>query len=245
LNTLCFLSVGPNSVPPASTLNGHRAKVSAGVVTGVTHVTQPRIEKGFAILDDLESFLDRYIAYPSEHARVAHVLWIAHAHTMDVWETTPRLAFLSPEPGSGKTIALEVTGLVVPRPELIVNPSAAYLFRTVSLPAGLPTILFDEIDTIFGRKAGHHEDIRSVLNAGHRNGATVGRCVVRGNNYDPQRFPAYCAVAMAGIGDLPNTILSRSVIIRMRPATPEERVEKFRERDARPTGHALRDRLVT
>src|SRR6516162_9623659 len=72
--------------------------------------------QGAAILDGAFAFLKRFVAYPSEHAHVAHVLWIAHAHLMDAWESTPRLAFLSPEPASGKTRALEITELLVPDP---------------------------------------------------------------------------------------------------------------------------------
>ena len=51
---------------------------------------------GADLFDDVYSFLGRFIAYPSHHAQVAHVLWIAHTHLMDVWDATPRLAFLSP-----------------------------------------------------------------------------------------------------------------------------------------------------
>ena len=86
---------------------------------------------------------------------------------MERWESTPRLAFLSPEPGSGKSRALEVTELLVPRPVHAVNTTPAYLFRKVSDEAGLPTILFDEIDTVFGPRAKENEDIRGMLNAGH------------------------------------------------------------------------------
>ena len=43
-------------------------------------------------------------------------------------------------------------------------------------------------------------------------------------------FPAYCAVAFAGIGVLPDTISSRSIIIEMKRRAPDERVEPFRER---------------
>ena len=34
-------------------------------------------------LDLVESYLRRFVAYPSEHALVAHTLWIAHTHLMD------------------------------------------------------------------------------------------------------------------------------------------------------------------
>ena len=108
------------------------------------------VENGAALLDEVELFLSRFIAYPSEAARVAHTLWIAHTHRMDAWDSTPRIAFLSPEPGSGKSRALEVTELLVPRPVHAVNTSSAYLFRKVDDAAGKPTILYDEIDTVFG-----------------------------------------------------------------------------------------------
>lgn len=199
---------------------------------------------GADLLRDVETFLARFVAFPSPHAKVAATLWAAHAHLMDVWESTPRIAFLSPEPGSGKTRGLEVTELLVPRPLHAVNATPAALFRVVSDDAGPPTILFDEIDTVFGPRAKDNEDIRGMLNAGHRRGATSLRCVVRGKSIEVEEFPAYCAVALAGLGDLPDTILSRSVVIKMRRRSPTEHVEPFRHRLHAPEGHALRDELA-
>jgi phage/plasmid primase-like uncharacterized protein len=196
------------------------------------------------ILDDIHTFLGQFVAYPSLHAHVAHTLWIAHTHLMDKWESTPRIAFLSPEPGSGKTRALELTETLVPQPVEAVNVSAAYLFRKVSDRKGLPTILFDEIDTVFGPRAREHEDIRGMLNSGHRRGAMAGRCVVRGKSVETEELPAFCAVALAGLGNLPDTILSRSVIVKMRRRAPTEQVEPYRRRLYAPHGNQLRDRLA-
>jgi Protein of unknown function (DUF3631) len=83
-----------------------------------------------------------------------------------------------------------------------------------------------------------------VLNAGHRRGAVAGRCVVRGKTVETEELPAYCAVAMGGLGNLPDTILSRAVVIRMRRRSPEERVKPYRRRVDAAEGHALRDRLA-
>jgi hypothetical protein len=200
---------------------------------------------GAAILTEVHAFLGRFVAYPSTHAHVAHALWVAHAHLMDAWESTPRIAFLSPEPGSGKTRALEATESMVPRPVEAINVTPAYLFRKVGDAGGAPTILFDEVDTLFGPKAKQdNEEIRGLLNAGHRRGAVAGRCVVRGRNVETEELPAYCAVALAGIGDLPDTILTRSVIVRMRRRAPDERVEAYRHRIHGPEGGAIRDRLA-
>ncbi|MGZ2412271.1 uncharacterized protein DUF3631 [Sphingomonas sp. F9_3S_D5_B_2] len=200
-------------------------------------------DEGALLLSGVASFLGRFVAYPSADAHVAHVLWIAHAHCMDAWASTPRIAFLSPEPGSGKTRALEITELLVPRPVEAVNVTPAYLFRKVAAEEGRPTILFDEIDTVFGPKAKDNEEIRGLLNAGHRKGAVAGRCVVRGKIIETEEIPAYCALALAGLGNLPDTILTRSVVIRMRRRAPGETVEPYRRRVHAGEGEQLRDVL--
>jgi hypothetical protein len=199
---------------------------------------------GYMLLDAVRDYLLTHVAYPTPEAAVAHTLWIAHTHLMDAWESTPRIAFLSPEPGSGKTRALEITETLVPRPIEAINATPAYLFRKVSDPSGLPTILYDEVDTVFGPRAKDNEEIRGILNAGHRRGAMAGRCVVRGKVIETEELPAYCAVALAGLGALPDTILSRSVVIRMRRRAPTETVEPYRRRLHAPIGNALRDKLA-
>lgn len=207
------------------------------------HVTKS--DKLDVVLTELEKFLRRFVIYPNEQARVAHVLWIAHTHLMDVWDSTPRLAFLSPEPGSGKSRALEVTALFVPRPIESVNATPAYIFRKIGDPAGRPTLLYDEIDTVFGDKAKHsNEEIRGLLNAGHRKASTAGRCVLKGKEYSTEELPAYCAVALAGLGYLPDTILTRSIVIKMQRRTVHEHVEPFRERIHKLESVELYERLA-
>lgn len=196
------------------------------------------------VMDEIYTFLGRFVAYPSDHARVAHCLWVAHTHLMEVWESTPRLAFLSPEPGSGKTRALELSETLVPRPVEAINATPAYIFRKISDPDGLPTILYDEIDTVFGPRAKEHEELRGVINAGHRRGAAAGRCVIKGKTIETEELPAFCAIAMAGLGNLPDTILSRSIIARMRRRKPTEHVEPYRRRVHGEEGYRLRDRLA-
>jgi Protein of unknown function (DUF3631) len=190
--------------------------------------------RGDAMLKATCAFLSRFIAYPSDHgdhAKVAHALWCVHCHLMDKWESTPRIAFLSPEPASGKTRALEITELLVPNPITAVNVSPAYLFRKVgNSEDGVATILFDEIDTVFAPKAKENEEIRGLLNAGHRRGATAGRCIARGNVVETEEIPAYAAVALAGLGWLPDNLLSRCVIIRMRRRHAGEHVEPYPRR---------------
>jgi hypothetical protein len=162
---------------------------------------------------------------------------------MDRWESTPRLAFLSPEPGSGKTRALEVTEPLVPHPVAAVNVTPAYLFRKVGGDPR-PTVLFDEIDSVFGPKARENEELRALLNAGHRKGAVAGRCVVRGRTIETEEIPAYCAVAVAGLGDLPETILTRSVVVRMSRRAPDEAIIPYRRREAETIASIYYEALV-
>jgi hypothetical protein len=203
----------------------------------------PRQVDGAVLLDDVAEFLARFVVYPSGHERHAHALWIAHTWFMGSWESTPRIAFLSPEPGSGKTRALEVTDPLVPRPILAINCTPAYLFRKVSDPLGPPTILYDEIDTVFGPKAQGNEDIRGVINAGHRKGATAGRCITVGKNVATEELPAYCAVALAGLNDLPDTIMTRSIVVRIRRRAPSEAVQPWRPRINGAEAASLYNRL--
>jgi Protein of unknown function (DUF3631) len=124
-----------------------------------------------------------------------------------------------------------------------VNVSPAYLFRRASNEGGA-TILYDEIDTIFGQKAKENEDIRGFLNAGHRRGASFGRCVISGKTIETVDTPAYAAVALAGLGWLPDTILSRSIIVRMRRRRNDERVEQYRARLHGAEGRKMFDAIA-
>jgi Protein of unknown function (DUF3631) len=195
--------------------------------------------QGEQTISQVYAFLARFVAYPSDHAHVAHALWILHTHLMNRWDSTPRLAFLSPEPGSGKTRALEITEMLVPSPVSAVNVSPAYLFRKVGNEEGT-TILFDEIDTVFGPRAKENEEIRGLMNAGHRRGAVAGRCVVRGKEIVTEELPAYAAVCLAGLGWLPDTILSRSIVVRMQRRKCGEEVEQYRRRLHWPEGERVR-----
>lgn len=199
-------------------------------------------QDGAALLDDVHKFTGRYVAFPSAAAAAAVTLWAAHSHAVTSFDSTPRVALLSPEPGSGKTRTLEVLELLTPRPMHALNATVAAIFR--SIEAERPVLLIDECDAIFTRrgKDDTNEELRALLNAGHRKGATIPRCT--GLQHEVHQFPVYAAVALAGLGDLPATLMSRAVVIRMRRRAPGETVEPFRHRLAAPGGHALRDRLA-
>ena len=51
-------------------------------------------------------------------------------------------------------------------------------------------------------------------------------------------------MALGGLDDLPPTLMSRSVVVRMRRRAPHEEIESFRHRLHSAEGHALRDELA-
>lgn len=197
---------------------------------------------GCAVLDAVAHFLARFIAHPSDHARYAHALWLAHTWRMDEWDSTPRIAFMSPEKGSGKTRSLEVSEYLVPRAVRVSQATPGYVLAKVSEDPP-PTLFYDEIDTVYGQNARGNEDLRAILNAGHRRGAAAGRGVWSADGLTSQDYRAYCAVALAGLGKLPDTVADRAVTIAMKKRKHTERVEPWRERlhgpEAKELGECL------
>src|ERR1700687_5754224 len=84
---------------------------------------------GAALLTEVRSFIKRFCSFPDEHALTAVTLWAAHAHMVRHFHTTPRLALISPEPGSGKTRVLEILDLLVSKSLFCLSASAAAIFR--------------------------------------------------------------------------------------------------------------------
>ncbi|SES29101.1 Protein of unknown function [Streptomyces qinglanensis] len=124
---------------------------------------------------------------------------------------------------------------------LTINTTPAAIFRSIHEDEP-PTLLVDEADTIFGPKvAEKNEGTRGLLNAGHQRGRYVTRVV--GNDHTPHKFATFAMVAIAGIGDLPDTVMDRSVVIRMRRRAEGEKVKPFRSRRDIPALHELRDRI--
>ena len=194
-----------------------------------------------ALLAEVTTILRRYAILPGDHFYDVVGLWVLHAHAIEAAETTPRLIFKSPEKESGKTRMLELLEFLTPNPMSVFNATIAYLFR--QLKEEQATLLFDEVDAIFGvRNSKEHEDLRAVLNAGYHQGAYVGRVV--GAAFKAEKFPVYAATALASIGDLPDTIESRAVIVPMRRRAQAEVVAQFRRRRVKNETQELREALA-
>ncbi len=188
----------------------------------------------------VEAFLVYYVAFPSEHEPTAIALWVAHAHLVDQFETSPILAITSAEKQSGKTRLLDCLELLVPHPFRCVIPSEAVTYTVLS-QRPRQTMLLDEADAIFGaRTAERYEGLRAILNAGNRQGTPVLRVKLEGRRREVEAFDVYGPKAIAGIGKLPDTVADRAIPIRMKRRAPNEPVARFRRRTAEREAATLR-----
>jgi hypothetical protein len=208
--------------------------------------TNPPAQNNFPLgqtLDGIADFLRRYVTFPMEEHALVIALWIAHSWTFKAFAYTPYLHVCSPEKRCGKTRLLECLELLVPKPRPMIRPTEPVLFRTIRKEK--PTLLLDEIDTIFSRDADETaEGLRAVLNAGFQSGekANVPRCV--GNAHGVEYFNVFCPKVLAGIGKIPDTVRDRSLDIKLvRQANDEEKAERFRERDAKDQAKPMRAAL--
>lgn len=210
---------------------------------GLDHPFQapvPTDGPGAELLDELRSALTRYVIFPSDHAVDAVTLWIAATHAQAAWEFATRLVIISPEKRCGKSRLLDVVEATTYNPLITVNISSAALVRSIGDDP--PTLLLDEADTVFGPKsADNNEDLRGILNAGHMRNRPYVRWDI--TTRAPENCPTFAMAALAGIGNMPDTIMDRAVIVRMRRRAPGETVRPYRQRRDGGPLRELGDRL--
>jgi putative DNA primase/helicase len=189
----------------------------------------PEAVDGAELLAGIAEAVRSYVVMEAGAAE-AVALWVLHAHALDAFAYSPRLAITSAEKRCGKTTLLDLLGCLVPRPLPTANATAPAIFRTIELSK--PTLLIDEADNFL--KSG--SELHGVLNSGHRRGGSVLRLV--GDEHEPRAFSTFAATAIAMIGRLPDTLADRSIEIRLRRRLANEEVTRFRA--DRATGQLAR-----
>jgi hypothetical protein len=212
------------------------------------HKPDPQVPLSPALveaLEQLEQFLLRYVVFPRSETVVAVVLWTAHTHAIEQADATPYLAISSPEKQSGKTRLLECLALVAQGcTGILITPTASTIYRSLDASPGA-TLLLDELDAVFRDRSDRYEEVRAVINAGHRRSATVPRSVPGPKNtWVVKQFPVFGPKALAGIGKLPDTVADRSIPVRMVKRKRTEPVEKFRQRTARDEAARIVEALM-
>jgi hypothetical protein len=189
---------------------------------------------GAELLDEISEAIRRYVV-AAWNSVYTLALWALHTYCFNCFSHTPRAAIISPEKGCGKTTTLDVLGCLIARPLPTANATVSVVFRIVAMAQ--PTLLIDEADTYLRE----NDELRGILNAGHRRGGQVMRTV--GEDHEPRQFSTYAPAAIAMIGQLPHTLYDRSVVISLRRRKPDEKVESFRS-DRTEDLHVLARKMV-
>ncbi|MBC70608.1 MAG: DUF3631 domain-containing protein [Acinetobacter sp.] len=176
---------------------------------------------GIYVYEVLCTTIDRFIhCEPYQNTTIA--LWVIKSWCMPAFKVAPILAIKAFTKGAGKSQLLNLIGCLCHNPVSTSNITPAALFRYIE--QNKPTVLIDEADTFLNRS----EDLRGIVNAGFESTGRVIRCV--GQDSEPTEFNVFCPKVIAGIGNLPSTIESRSIVINMyrKPL----RIEKEKLRNA-------------
>jgi len=190
---------------------------------------------GAALLLDIVEQLERYVVLQPGQATVI-ALWIFFAWCHEVAVHSPLLLVTAPERDSGKSTLLGVVSYLSPRAMVCVGVNEATLFRSVDRWG--PTLVSDEVDALFK----DNEPLRAVYNSGWTRGTGVPRCV--GDEHEVRVFSTFCPKVLGLKGkEIPDTTLSRAIVIEMKRKLPQEKVHEFAHADDE-TFAALRSRLA-
>lgn len=185
----------------------------------------PRQVDGAALLSEISDNIRQFIVCSPETVTAAS-LWIAFTWFIDHVQVAPLAVITAPEKRCGKSQLLDLIGRLSLRPLVASNISPAAMFRVIE--AHGPTLLIDEADSFLKE----NEEARGILNSGHtRASAYVIRVV--GDDHEPRQFSTWGAKAISGIGTLAETLMDRSVILKLRRKMPHETVMRLRHADVR------------
>jgi uncharacterized protein DUF3631 len=175
---------------------------------------------GAVLLRAITEAIRGYVFMPEDQA-AAVALWIVFSwlHQHETFAThSPILFVTSAEKDSGKTTLLKVISFLVRCGLPNVSISGPALFRSIT--KWEPCLIIDEADTALVA----NEDLRAVINSGWTRGDGVIRCDP--DSHEPRLYPTFAPKAIGMKGrKLPDTTLSRSIIITMKPRRPDNPTE--------------------
>lgn len=176
----------------------------------------------------LADFFTSYAILPQGLPLVL-ALWVIGSQAFGIFDVFPYLCVTSPLKRCGKTRLAELLELLCPRALNSVNITEAALFRTIDQLK--PVLIMDEAETLANRRAERSQYLLALLQAGFKQGAVVPRCVGRGR--DIEYFSVFCPKVVLAIGNLPDTLLDRSIHIVMQRKRPGQHIDQFRRRAAK------------
>jgi len=152
----------------------------------------------------------------NQDAAVAVALCVASSWVHDKAAVhSPLLLVTSAEPNSGKSTLLGIVGFLARRSLPSVSITGPALFR--SIVKWCPTFVIDEADTALV----NNDDLKEVINSGWTRGQGVVRCDA--DTQEPRWFSTFAPKVIGMKGRrLPDTTLSRAIIVEMKRKSPGE-----------------------
>jgi hypothetical protein len=196
------------------------------------------------LFNEIKAHITRYVVFSQPEDVDVIALWVMHTWVADLFDFTPYIYLHSPVMRCGKTQVHRVVEPLVKNPLRTCNISESALFREIA--DSQPTLLWDEIDSIFGnRKASEtNENKRALLNAGYERGIRAIRMERSGSGFEKVTYDPFCPKILAGIGQLPETIVDRSISILIHRRLKTQSCQKYRRKD-RDLAKSIRDALKT
>ncbi|HSY43093.1 MAG TPA: DUF3631 domain-containing protein [Candidatus Acidoferrum sp.] len=179
------------------------------------------------LLAGIEGVITRHVIL-NDHAAAALAVWVLHTYVFERRDTVAYVAIESPEKRCGKTTLLSVLAAMACKPLIASNITVGALFRSVHTCS--PTLFIDEADTFMAGNG----TMRGIINSGNtRRTAYVLRLSKSSSssnflqpstsNIQPvepadtglKKYSCWCPKVIAMIGQVPDTIADRSIVVKM------------------------------
>ena len=177
---------------------------------------------GNEIANALYGLIQKY-AVVTEHQITTMVLFVFSTYCIDAFGIFPKLLITSPEKRCGKTTLLSILHCIVHKALPSSNTSPSAIFRSIEL--WKPTLLVDEGDTFIRND---NMELRGIINSGHtRDTAFVLRTEGDNSNRQPKQFSTWSPMIIAMIKNPPDTILDRSIPIKLSRKLVSDKIDKW------------------
>jgi putative DNA primase/helicase len=179
------------------------------------------------LLNDIEATIKKHVIL-SDHAAAALAVWALHTWTFELRDIVAYVAIESPEKRCGKTTLLSVLAAMAHKPLIASNVTIGALFRAIDTCR--PTLFIDEADTFLAGNG----IMRGIINSGNtwrtayvlRLTRKVGQASRLSTDVPSQpssesaetglkKYSCWCPKVIAMIGQVPDTIADRSIVVPM------------------------------
>jgi putative DNA primase/helicase len=190
------------------------------------------------LLNDIEATIKKHVIL-GDHAAAALTVWVLHTWTFELRDIVAYVAIESPEKRCGKTTLLSVLAAMAHKPLIASNVTVGALFRAIDTCR--PTLFIDEADTFLAGNG----IMRGIINSGNtwRTAYVLRLTKSKPNpvgehgtrpypravpdsepstiNSQPssdtglKKYSCWCPKVIAMIGQAPDTIADRSIVVPM------------------------------